>query len=1289
MSFRAILLSFLLLWAPSQGGGAAMCLASGGDEAPGFPQSPSISPDGRTVVFSWAGDLWAVDRGGGIASRLSAHPGEEGRSAFSPDGSLLAFESDREGARNLYTARLQRDAGALVARDIRRVTVSDRPQTLAGFSADGSELYFSASRDPEIYRHARMYRAPIGGGPVRELSGAFGFAPNAAPDGASIVFTRGYASIWNRPRYRGPGGMDVWRHDLRAGSFERITHHAGNDGDAFAMGDGSIVFVSSRDGQNNIYRLAPGAIDRGQDDSPVLKKLTSFAPSDARDTIAHGVRDLYVCARAEMAIFCVWDTIYTLDLGDPGASPVALEVVVASDAGGERVRRVDLGSFAGEMAMTADAKALAVAARGEILVRSADEGAPTRRVTNTPGREVDVVFSPDAQYLYFASDASGNWDIHRARVTMTRGEVRKSPFDDAPEKKSEASAGEPSAGASPAGGSRDPVSGEWECVLSGANVPQGVTGFSLSLRLVDGQVEGRLVVPGMIEAPVSGVYDASGGVASLTVSVEGQSASLQLRIRDGQLEGKVTFAGAVIDVRGTRRGGGAQGAPAAGVRAMGDTPEQDAKEEDDEKKDGAKKEKVKHSERWADALRFEIEALVTGEANDRSPNPSPDGRRLAFVRGRGDLMLLDLVSGEQRVVLEGWDEPEVIWASDSRHIVFARTDLDFNRDIWLLDVSDAGGVPVNLTRHPDLDTSPRLSADGRILAFLSDRAGENFDFDVWYVFLDKTLEGLSDLEREAYFKHAQGDASKRGVIDPIDPESPAQGGEPLHFDDAGFDASDAYLRVRRVTSLAGSEGSLEITPAGDRVLFSASIDGSLALRSSDLRGQDRKTVYAGAVTGLRMLPSGSKATFVSGSVARSVPPGGGSAASYPLDAPAVIDIASEQRQKFIEAMRILGEGFYHPTLKDLDWARLTRRYLQLAMRTRTSAEFNRVANLMLGELDGSHLGVSGGDAFSPPSESIGYLAIDADPAPGGYVVRRVLRGSPAESPLARIEVGDTIAAIDGRSLSLSEREMPRIDLREALRGTLGRETLIDLRGADGESRSILIEPISYGGYSQLAYEQEVLDRRALVERLSEGRLGYLHIRGMSEPSVRDFERDLYAAGEGKQGLIIDVRDNGGGSTADILLSSLTAPRHAVAVPRGASVRDAFPDSYPRDRRLIHAYQRPISVLINQHSFSNAEIFAHAIKTIGRGRLVGTQTFGGVISTGGATLIDGTRVRTPFRGWYLPDGTDMENHGAVPDIDVPQTPADEAASRDPQIEAAVKELLERVAQSPDGLWHPGR
>jgi len=172
-----------------------------------------------------------------------------------------------------------------------------------------------------------------------------------------------------------------------------------------------------------------------------------------------------------------------------------------------------------------------------------------------------------------------------------------------------------------------------------------------------------------------------------------------------------------------------------------------------------------------------------------------------------------------------------------------------------------------------------------------------------------------------------------------------------------------------------------------------------------------------------------------------------------------------------------------------------------------------------------------------------------------------------------------------------------------------------------------------------------------------------------------FERDLYAAAGGKDGLIIDVRNNGGGWTTDRLLASIMVQPHSYTIPRGADPNDV--GHYPQDRLFIQRYSLPIDMLCNEKSFSNAEIISHAFKALKRGNLLGEQTYGGVISTGGFSLIDGTFVRLPFRGWYLNDGTDMENHGAVPDILVHQTPEAESENDDEQLRAAVEDLLKRV------------
>ena len=745
--------------------------------------------------------------------------------------------------------------------------------------------------------------------------------------------------------------------------------------------------------------------------------------------------------------------------------------------------------------------------------------------------------------------------------------------------------------------------------------------------------------------------------------------------------------------------------------------------------------------RWSEALRFKIESVIAPGSDDaRLPIPSPDGKKLLLTRGRGDLVMHELASKSERLLVNLFEDSDAQWCGDSRHIVYDATDLDYNSDIWLMDTDSPLGEavaatpgeaassdekkerrwpnPVNLTRHPDLDISPKLSADGKVLTFLSERGGENGEFDVYQIYLDKALDGMGGYERDDYFKKAAEAAGKRkplGAAASGDKDSKsgdkkseekkddAGAGEKKDEDkkDAGasgaddkkkadkpieplkFDAGDAYLRVRRLVSLPGGESALGVTPAADRVVFSGNIEGERALVSVDHKGADRKTLQAVAVSNVRSSLTGDKVTFVRTGVAYSTgPKGGGKVEALPIDAPVAIEIAKQQRQKFLEAARALGMGFYHPTLKGLDWSGLTKRYLSLAEKTRTNEEFNRVTLSLFNELDGSHLGITGGAAFVPAAASpaVGCLGVIAAPVLGGFRVTSVAADTPADAPGTRLLVGDVIVAIDSVKLAETAGAMPTTDLDAALVGKAGKEALVEIRREGAEkNRLFLMTPLTTGAWDVASYWDEIGRRQKSVEELSGGKLGYLHIRSMGPASVRDFERDLYAAAHGKKGLIVDVRDNGGGSTADILLASLTAPRHAWTVPRGPDPASVPNDSYPRDRRLIYGWTRPINVLINQNSFSNAEIFAHAIKTIGRGKLIGTPTFGGVISTGATTLIDGTTVRLPGRGWYLPTGVDMENNGAEPDVSVPQTPEDEIAGRDRQLEAAVDELMGRVSE----------
>lgn len=1139
------------------------CTAASAMATNGLIQYPSASPDGRTVVFTAADDLWACDPGSGDVKRLTSHPAREGRSCFSPDGSMIAFESNRDGATNIYVAEISGRGDDVVLSNLRRVTYSAASQMLGSFTNDGDSVLYSAYEDRDAYRQHNMFRAPIDGSPVTQITDAHGRLPVQAADG-SVYFIRGYFYP-HRSVYEGPGNMDIYALGADGETFERVTTFDRHDFEPRPRPDGSIVYLSARDGAFNLRSLDAGRTDRGGRSGDTL---TEFEAED-RATIAHGVRDLAVSGDGEHAYFVVWNTLYGLDLTDRRAKPRAIGIDLDADAARWGVKTIDVSDDVSEAAMHPSGEAIAVVSRGEVFIRNVEEGHPTRRVTSSVWRERDIAWSPDGRWLYYTrdnEDAIGA--IYKVGVTLSREDM-------VPE---------------------DPEEVEDEAAEEADSAEAG-----------DGdQAEG-----------------------------------------DG-----------------------------------GDADDSDAEEEVAEE-EAEEPEDPEFGKRWAGALRFEEHAVVDGVEHAYAPVPSPNGRSLLYKRDRGDLVLRDLDDGSERVVLGSWSDPDALWAGDSVHLVVSDTDLDFNSDIFILDtrVGEDGSVknPVNVTRHPDLDHSAQLSADGKVLTFLSDRDSDNWSWDVYAVFLDRDLEGLAEYELMAYFKEAAEAAGKREVLilpeESVESEDPDESMESDKEDAAEpfvFDTDDAYLRVRRLTSTPGSEGALVMAPGGDRIGFNSGGD----FVSVDPWGKEQKELHGSNAGDTSSTLDGKSFVFVSSGHARSVNTGGGGAETHSINAEVRVDQRDELAQKFDEAAARFGLNFYHPTLKGLDWDAVTSAYRELAMQTRSNGSFQRVMNFLFGEVDGSHTGIWGGDGFSAPSPKQGHLGIETSVVENGYRVEKVIHKGPVDRLKDGIEVGDVIVAVDDTRFDNGTVG----DWRTAMIDTRGREILVEyVRPGDGEVVPMyaLLEPVSSGALTVLRYEHEVMERRARVDELSDGRLGYLHIRSMGAASVRDFERDLYAAAHGKDGLIIDVRDNGGGWTTDILLASLTAPPHAYTVPRGADPEDVEPDSYPRDRRLIYSYARPIVVLINENSFSNAEIFAHSIRTSDRGRLIGTQTFGGVISTGSFRLIDGTTVRRPFRGWYLPDGTDMENNGAEPDVDVELTPQDEADGETPQLDAAVKDLLRTV------------
>ncbi|MGA7838018.1 MAG: S41 family peptidase, partial [Ignavibacteriaceae bacterium] len=396
----------------------------------------------------------------------------------------------------------------------------------------------------------------------------------------------------------------------------------------------------------------------------------------------------------------------------------------------------------------------------------------------------------------------------------------------------------------------------------------------------------------------------------------------------------------------------------------------------------------------------------------------------------------------------------------------------------------------------------------------------------------------------------------------------------------------------------------------------------------------------------------------------------------PYAAEMKIDYPTERKQIFEEAWRTLNNGFYDPAFHGKDWDALKKKYEPWAIKASTQDDFRYIFNFMLGELNSSHQGMYGSDRAETQKETTGLLGIEVVPEDDGIKVTHVIPGSPADRVESKLNAGDIINAIDGNKID------ENTNYNALLINKNNKRTLLSVTDKNGKSNEVVIRPAS--SLRSELYEEWVEEHRKLTDKYSNGRLGYIHIQGMNWSSFERFERELTASGLGKEGLVIDVRYNGGGWTTDYLMTVLTYRQHAYTIPRGAAKnlnkeQKKFVDYYPLGERLpFAAWTKPSVAMCNANSYSNAEIFSHAYKTLGIGKLVGEPTFGAVISTGGRGLIDGSFVRLPFRGWYVKaTEKNMEWGPAVPDVIVKQAPDARAKGEDQQLKTAVNVLLKQM------------
>ena len=432
-------------------------------------------------------------------------------------------------------------------------------------------------------------------------------------------------------------------------------------------------------------------------------------------------------------------------------------------------------------------------------------------------------------------------------------------------------------------------------------------------------------------------------------------------------------------------------------------------------------------------------------------------------------------------------------------------------------------------------------------------------------------------------------------------------------------------------------------------------------------GKDTKRLTTGGgKTSLRIAREAKKLTYLQGGemYVSGLDGKGGEKVTFTADWDR--DVRAERRASFTQFWNSYQRGFYDPNFHGRDWAAIRSRYERLLEAVETNDEFATLLHMMIGELETSHAEVSpaagsGGGAGSSPQLGVTF---DYDYDGPGIKVKSVPAGAPGSYSKTELRAGDLILAINGQDVTLGEK------FYEFISDKQGREFefLVNTNTDAASARKVKYKVMSDPEWNDLNYRNRIDRLREYVEEKSGGRLGYLHLAAMSMSNQLKFEREAYEYMAGKEGMIIDVRFNAGGNISDTLIDWIERKPHGFFRPR-----DAKPEKAP-----YNSWEKRCMVLMNEHSYSNGEMFPAAMRARGLATLIGMPTPGYVIWTSELRLVDGTGARMPGSGVFRIDGSNMENNGEKPDVRVPMSPEDWLAERDPQLDKAIELLDEKSA-----------
>jgi tricorn protease len=1037
--------------------------------------------------------------------------------------------------------------------------------------------------------------------------------PAISPDGRTIVFT-----------YRG----DLYRVPAAGGTAVQITTHAAHDFMPVWSHDGQqIAFASDRHGNFDIYVMpAEGGVARrltfhstneypytfGHDNATVIFGATRLDDAQNRQHPHGSQSELYQVPVAGGRTL----QLLTTPAEDVSVSRDGRLLLYMDRKGGENAWRKHQTS--------------AIARDIWVWDRQANAH---RKITDFVGEDRSPVFTTDNSGFYYLSEESGSFNVHRRSLNGGASE-QLTRFRDFPVR-----------------------------FLTAAN--NGTLAFGHDghiYTLTPGAQPQRVAITivGDAKANAERLVTVTGGAGQLAVSPNGKEVAFIVRgdvfvtSVDGGMTKQIT--------RTPENETGVAFSPDG--NALIYASERNGRWGIYE----ARRTRAEDLFFYAATLIRETPVIVNDRQNFQ-PVYSPDGREIAWVEDFTNLRIYNIASRQSRTLLT---EREIFatgpshhfeWSPDGRWMLF-----NFNRpgaapaDVGVV-ATDGRSAAINLTRSGFSDAGATWILDGAAMLFRSNRDGMKAlamtggsQADAYAMFFTQEAWDRFNLSREelALLKEAEERAGRNGAR-----TDSARARQPLNLD-----LENATDRRARLTIHSSSLGDALVSKDGETLYYLARFERGLNLWSTNLRTRETRQVLALNANGGRMVwDKEQKNIFLlaDGAISK-IDPASARRDNVTIRGEMVIDEAAERAAAFDAVWRRTRDTYYTRSFHGADWEALRPMYEKYLPHIGNSHEFAEMLAELLGELNVSHSGASY-TSSSPSDDATAALGIfyDQTSARPGITITEVLRGGPLDRAGLNIRPGVVIEAIDGEDIGADR------DLAEFLNRKADRNVLLRLR--DGNStREVVVKPVTLGTENRLRYERWIRTNAAEVDRLSNGRLAYVHVPGMNDGAYRSAFEEVLGKYYDREGLVVDTRFNGGGDLVADLVMFLS----------GVRFFDYTTDTRSRGFEPNFRWTRPSVSLANEANYSDGHCFAWAYQELKIGPLIGMPVPGTCTFGGWGTVLDGVRWGVPGMG--VKDATTgryLENWQTEPDLRVANEPGMLSSGRDLQLETAVRELMRLV------------